>query len=132
MIMKYLYVITFLLVSHFVLAQDFTGKFYRKIEAKAGELLEYTLELKENNRYKILIHRNINRVNSQDEYFEGTGTWSQDKNKIVFIPELTGEKGEIDMTTVVARFNPKKEKELLFFTKQKMSWGLNVGMEKLD
>ena len=129
-IMKFFYAFVFMFVSHFILAQDFQGKYYRKIEAQAGELLEYTLELKEENTYKILIHRNIKRENSQDEYFKGNGTWTQEKHKIIFTPKLTGEKNEIDMTAVVARFNPKKQNELLFYTKQKMEWVLNVGMKK--
>ncbi len=128
--MKFLYIIVFMFVSNFILAQDFTGKYYRKIEAQAGELFVYTLELNENNTYKILIHRNLNRGNSEDEYFEGIGTWTQEKSKIIFIPELTGKKNEIDMTTVTARFDVKKKNELLFYSKQKMKWGLNVGMKK--
>ena len=52
------------------------------------------------------------------------------KHKILFYPELCGEKNEIDMTTVTARFDIKKKDELLFYSKKKMGWGLNVGMKR--
>ena len=55
-------------VSHFILAQDFQGKYYRKIEAQAGELLEYTLELKEGNIYKILIYNTLQIISEQKSF----------------------------------------------------------------
>lgn len=128
--MKAIFALFFFISFSFVYSQEFVGEYYYKCElVNAGPLI-YSLSLNENFTYEIKIHRRINKEYGPDEYFTGKGKWNQEKNKIIFQPELCGEKNEIDMTSVTARFDIKNKDELLFFAKQKMGWGLNVGMKK--
>lgn len=128
--MKNFILTLFLFVSVSVFSQEFVGEYYHKSEPVNSEPFVYSLKLNDDFTYEINIHRKVNKEFGADEYFKGQGTWKQEKNKIVFIPELTNEKNEIDMTSVSARFDLRKKDELLFYSKRKMSWGLNVGMKK--
>ncbi len=120
----------FLFLSISIYSQEFVGEYSYKSEPVNAGPISYNLKLNEDFTYEINIHRRINREFGPDEYFKGVGTWKQVKNKIIFQPELCGEKNEIDMTSVTARFDIKKKDELLFYAKEKMNWGLNVGMKK--
>lgn len=128
--MKPIFVLFFFISFSFVYSQDFVGKYYYKCEPINSGPLVYSLQLNSDFSYEIIIHRRINKEYGSDEYFKGKGTWKQEKHKIIFQPELCGEKNEIDMTSVTARFDIKNKDELLFFSKKKMGWGLNVGMKK--
>lgn len=120
-----------LFISISIYSQNFKGNYHFKSEPINAELIEYNLKLNEDFSYEIRIHRRVNNEYGIDEYFKGVGTWKQEKNKISFHPELSGEENEIDMTSVTARFDIKKKDELLFYAKKKMSWGLSVGMKKM-
>lgn len=111
-------------------SQEFVGVYTYKSEPVNAGFIEYSLVLNNDSTYVIAIQRKLNKDYGEVEYFEGKGTWKQEKNKIIFYPELSKEKNEIDMTSVTARFDIKKKDELLFYSKNKMSWGLNVGMKK--
>lgn len=117
------------MISFISFSQNFVGTYYQKIEPSNADFFEYELHLKNNFTYQITIQRSISK-NIEVEHFKGQGTWKQEKHKILFYPELCGEKNEIDMTTVTARFDIKKKDELLFYSKKKMGWGLNVGMKR--
>ncbi len=120
----------FLFLSISIYSQEFVGEYSYKSEPVNAGPISYNLKLNEDFTYEINIHRRISREFGPDEYFKGVGTWKQVKSKIIFQPELCGEKNEIDMTSVTARFDIKKKDELLFYAKEKMNWGLNVGMKK--
>ena len=128
--MKTLLGLFFFISFSFAYSQDFVGEYYYKSEPINSGPFVYSLTLNEDFSYVINIHRRTNKEYGPDEYFKGKGTWGQEKSKIIFQPELSGEKNEIDMATVTARFDHKKKDELMFFTKKKMGWGLNVGMKK--
>lgn len=130
MSMRLFYSLLFILLTNFFFAQDFSGKYYKKIESVSKELIEYTIVIKNNNNYEIKIHRILNASNNTDEYFEGKGEWKKVKTKIIFYPEISGSANEIDLTGVTARFDIKNQNTLLFYSKQKMKWELNVGMNK--
>ena len=120
----------FFFFSITIYSQEFVGEYSYKSEPVNAGPITYNLKLNEDFSYEINIYRRINRELGPDEYFKGVGTWKQVNNKIIFYPELCGEKNEIDMTSVTARFDIKKKDELLFYSKRKMNWGLNVGMKK--
>lgn len=120
----------FLFFSISIYSQEFVGEYSHKSEPINAGPISYNLKLNEDLTYEIIIHRRMNKEVGPDEYFKGVGTWTQVKNKIIFYPQLSGEKNEIDMTSVTARFDIKKKDELLFYAKKKMSWGLNVGLKK--
>lgn len=119
----------FLFFSITIYSQEFVGEYSYKSEPINSGPFVYSLKLNEDFTYEINIHRRINKE-YPDEYFKGIGTWKQEKQKILFYPELCGEKNEIDMTSVTARFDIKKKDELLFYSKKKMAWDLNVGIKK--
>lgn len=127
--MKKIILFALFLISFMGFSQEFSGTYFKKNETVDTGFFEYKLHLNDNFTYEIFIQRKINK-NSEIEYFKGLGTWKQEKHKIVFYPENTGVKNEIDMTSVTARFDVKKKDELLFYTKKRMSWNLNVGMRK--
>ena len=130
--MKKIILSFFLFISITAFSQEFVGEYYYKSEPVNAGPFVYSLKLNTDFTYEINIHRRINKEYGPDEYFKGQGTWKQEKQKILFYPELCGEKNEIDMTTVTARFDIKKKDELLFYSKRKMSWGLNVGLKKIN
>jgi|SRR5690606_26845411 len=128
--MKKILLFAFFTISFISFSQNFVGEYYYKSEPVNAGPFVYSLMLNEDFTYEINIHRRVNKEYGPDEYFKGQGTWRQEKHKILFYPELCGEKNEIDMTTVTARFDIKKKDELLFYSKKKMGWGLNVGMKR--
>lgn len=129
--MKIFYSLTFLLFTIIGFSQDYAGNYYKKVNSINGELFEYSLNLKSDNSYSVEIHRNLNQVNSVDEYFIGKGKWKIVNKKILFFPELTNEKNEIDMSEATARFDSKDKKALVFFNSI-AAQNLNVGMQKMD
>lgn len=113
-----------------IYSQEFVGEYFYKSEPINAGHITYSLKLNEDFTYEINIHRRINDGFGADESFIGRGTWKQEKHKIIFYPVLSGEENEIDLTSVTARFDIKKKNELLFYSKQKMEWGLNVGLKR--
>jgi len=129
--MKIFYFFTFFLFTIVGFSQEYVGQYTKRNIAKNGELFEFSLTLNDDNSYTIEIHRNLNQKNSVDEFFRGKGTWKIDKKKILFFPELSKEKNEIDLSGATARFDSKNKKVLVFFNLIS-SWNLNVGMQKID
>jgi hypothetical protein len=111
-------------------SQEFVGVYTYKSEPVNTGFIEYNLVLNNDSTYVIAIQRKLNKDYGEVEYFEGKGIWKQEKHKVIFYPELSGEQNEIDMTSVTVRFDIKQKDELLFYSKKKMGWGLNVGMKK--
>ena len=128
--MKIFILFFFLFFSISIYSQEFVGEYSHKSEPINAGPISYNLKLNEDFSYEINIHRRMNKEFGPDEYFKGVGTWKQVKNKIIFYPQLSGEKNEIDMTSVTARFDIKKKDELLFYSKRNLGWGLNVGFKK--
>jgi hypothetical protein len=129
--MKIFYSFTFFLFTIIGFSQDYAGNYHKKVNSVNGELFEYSLNLNTDSSYTVEIHRNLNQKNSVDEFFKGKGKWKIVNKLILFFPELTYEKSEINMSEASARFDSKNKKALIFFN-SKSAQNLNVGMEKID
>jgi hypothetical protein len=129
--MKLFYSFTFLLFTVLSFSQDYTGKYLKKINSVNGEIFEYSLNLNDDNSYSIKIYRNLNQKNSIDEFFVGNGKWKTENKKVLFFPDLSNEKNEIDLSNTTARFDGKNKSALVFFNSN-ISWNLNVGMQKIN
>jgi hypothetical protein len=129
--MKLFYSFTFLLFTILSFSQDYTGKYFKKVNSVNGEIIEYSLNLNDDNSYSIKIYRNLNQKNSIDEFFVGNGKWKIENKKILFFPVFGNEKNEIDLSNTTARFDSKNKLALVFFN-SKTFWNLNVGMQKIN
>lgn len=127
--MKILYILLFFFTAQVGIAQDFEGTYHKKSEVGNEGFIDYELVLNADFTYKIKIHRDLKTNNVKEDFFEGTGTWKLEDQKITFIADKSTNPNDINLSGASARFSKKNQNALVFF-KLKSNWSLNVGMEK--
>ncbi|WP_299677942.1 hypothetical protein [uncultured Dokdonia sp.] len=81
-------IITLLLFTSTILPSTqtttYSGEYTKKTKTKKGEILEWTLSLRDDGTFLYHFYRDLNCHQCVEEHFYGKGTWTASKKVIIF------------------------------------------------